>query len=53
MVMFALEEEMNMPLEGKEGPIGLVLCPSRELARQVQYFYLLYYSTFWLFFPVD
>jgi ATP-dependent RNA helicase DDX41 len=34
MVMFALEEEMNMPLEGKEGPIGLVLCPSRELARQ-------------------
>ena len=37
MVMFALEEEMNMPLEGKEGPIGLVLCPSRELARQVYY----------------
>eukprot|EP00428_Durinskia_dybowskii_P074380 CAMPEP_0170402068 /NCGR_PEP_ID=MMETSP0117_2-20130122/25360_1 /TAXON_ID=400756 /ORGANISM="Durinskia baltica, Strain CSIRO CS-38" /LENGTH=632 /DNA_ID=CAMNT_0010658911 /DNA_START=57 /DNA_END=1955 /DNA_ORIENTATION=- len=34
MVMFALEEEMNMPLEGKEGPIGLILCPSRELARQ-------------------
>jgi len=36
MVMFALEEEMNMPLEGKEGPIGLILCPSRELARQVR-----------------
>lgn len=34
MVMFALEEELNMPLEGKEGPIGLILCPSRELARQ-------------------
>ena len=34
MVLFALEEELNMPLEGKEGPIGLVLCPSRELARQ-------------------
>lgn len=34
MIMFALEEEMNMPLEGGEGPIGLVLCPSRELARQ-------------------
>jgi ATP-dependent RNA helicase DDX41 len=34
MVLFALEEEMNMPLEGREGPIGLVLCPSRELARQ-------------------
>lgn len=34
MVMFALEEELNMPLEGKEGPLGLILCPSRELARQ-------------------
>lgn len=42
MIMFALEEEMNMPLEGGEGPIGLILCPSRELARQtyevVEYF---------------
>jgi hypothetical protein len=34
MVMFALEEELNMPLDGKEGPLGLILCPSRELARQ-------------------
>ena len=34
MIMLALEEEMRMPLEGGEGPIGLVLCPSRELARQ-------------------
>lgn len=34
MIMFALEEEMNMPLESGEGPIGLILCPSRELARQ-------------------
>lgn len=34
MIMLSLEEELNMPLEGKEGPIGLVLCPSRELARQ-------------------
>ena len=34
MIMFALEEEVNMPLEGREGPIGLILCPSRELARQ-------------------
>ena len=25
---------MNLPLEGKEGPVGLILCPSRELARQ-------------------
>ena len=34
LIMFALEEEMNMPLEPGEGPIGLILCPSRELARQ-------------------
>mmetsp|Transcript_24080 Transcript_24080/g.23148 ORF Transcript_24080/g.23148 Transcript_24080/m.23148 type:complete len:640 (-) Transcript_24080:281-2200(-) len=34
MIMFALEEETNMPLEGGEGPLGLILCPSRELARQ-------------------
>ena len=30
----ALQEEVSMPLEGGEGPVGLVLCPSRELARQ-------------------
>lgn len=34
MIMFALEEEVNYPLRGKEGPIGLILSPSRELARQ-------------------
>jgi len=34
MIMYSLEEEMNMPLVAGEGPIGLVLCPSRELARQ-------------------
>ena len=34
MIMFSLEEEMNMPLVPGEGPIGLILCPSRELARQ-------------------
>ena len=34
LVMMALQEEASLPLEGGEGPIGLVLCPSRELARQ-------------------
>jgi len=42
MIMFALEEELSMPLEAGEGPIGLILAPSRELARQtfeiVQYY---------------
>ena len=32
--MAALEEELAMPIEPGEGPIGLVLCPSRELAKQ-------------------
>ena len=34
LIMFSLEEEINMPLVGGEGPIGIILCPSRELARQ-------------------
>ena len=34
MIMAALQEELRMPLERGEGPLGLVLCPSRELARQ-------------------
>lgn len=34
MIMFALEEEMNFAIGPGEGPIGLILSPSRELARQ-------------------
>lgn len=34
LVMASLEEEMKMPLVGGEGPVGVVLAPSRELARQ-------------------
>ena len=33
-VMMALEEERRMPLSRGEGPFGLIICPSRELARQ-------------------
>jgi ATP-dependent RNA helicase DDX41 len=33
-VMLALEEEKRMPLADAEGPVGLTICPSRELARQ-------------------
>jgi hypothetical protein len=32
--MLALEEEQKLPLTPGEGPCGLILCPSRELARQ-------------------
>jgi ATP-dependent RNA helicase DDX41 len=34
LVMAALEEEARMPLVAGEGPVGIVLAPSRELARQ-------------------
>jgi len=34
MVTIALEEEKRMPIGRGEGPFGLILCPSRELARQ-------------------
>lgn len=31
-----LQEEVRMPLVKGEGPVGMILCPSRELARQTQ-----------------
>jgi ATP-dependent RNA helicase DDX41 len=34
MVMAALEEEFRMPIMPGEGPVGIILAPSRELARQ-------------------
>ena len=34
LVMWSLQEELRMPLARGEGPIGIILAPSRELARQ-------------------
>ncbi|KAF9601883.1 hypothetical protein IFM89_023947 [Coptis chinensis] len=34
LIMVALQEEVSMPIMPGEGPFGLVICPSRELARQ-------------------
>jgi len=34
-VMRAMEMEMRMPLGRQEGPIGLIIAPSRELANQI------------------
>ncbi|KIY51152.1 P-loop containing nucleoside triphosphate hydrolase protein [Fistulina hepatica ATCC 64428] len=34
LIMFALEEEMKLPFVHGEGPVGTILCPSRELASQ-------------------
>jgi ATP-dependent RNA helicase DDX41 len=36
LLMLAFEEEMRMPIVPGEGPIGLIICPSRELARQTE-----------------
>ena len=33
-IMMALEEETKLPLGRGEGPVGVILCPSRELATQ-------------------
>lgn len=33
-VMAALESEAKLPFVRNEGPVGLIICPSRELARQ-------------------
>ncbi|EDV19755.1 uncharacterized protein TRIADDRAFT_51106 [Trichoplax adhaerens] len=34
LIMFALEQETGLPFVRNEGPYGLIMCPSRELARQ-------------------
>jgi len=35
IVMFSLEQELQMPFLSNEGPYGLIVCPSRELAKQI------------------
>ncbi|XP_074341756.1 DEAD-box ATP-dependent RNA helicase 35-like [Apium graveolens] len=35
MIMMAIQEEYVMPFVGREGPLGLVVCPSRELAKKI------------------
>jgi len=34
MIILALQEEIMVPIAAGEGPIALVICPSRELAKQ-------------------
>jgi ATP-dependent RNA helicase DDX41 len=34
LIMIALEEETKLPFIRGEGPVGIILCPSRELANQ-------------------
>lgn len=35
IIMFALEQEYKMPFTRGEGPYGLIIVPSRELAKQI------------------
>ena len=35
LIMFCLEQEARLPFTGGEGPYGLIVCPSRELAKQI------------------
>ncbi|CDW60042.1 DEAD and CAP GLY and Dynactin domain containing p rotein [Trichuris trichiura] len=35
LIMFCLEQEMGIPFSVNEGPYGLILVPSRELAKQI------------------
>lgn len=34
LLMFCLEQETRLPFIKNEGPYGLIICPSRELAKQ-------------------
>lgn len=34
LIMFSLEQEIRLPFGSNEGPYGLIICPSRELAKQ-------------------
>jgi len=43
IVMFCMEQEKRLPFINNEGPYGLIICPSRELARQT-YDIILSYS---------
>lgn len=34
LLMFCMEQEVSLPFTENEGPYGLILCPSRDLAEQ-------------------
>merc|ERR1719384_1967723 len=35
IIMFCLEQEKRLPFSSGEGPYGLIVVPSRELAKQI------------------
>ena len=38
IIIGAIEEELRLPFSTNEGPVGLIIAPSRELASQIYYF---------------
>ncbi|PKI85689.1 RNA helicase [Malassezia vespertilionis] len=34
LILFAAEAERRLPFKHEDGPLGIIICPSRELARQ-------------------
>lgn len=34
LIMFCLEQQVSLPFSSNEGPFGLIVCPSRDLAEQ-------------------
>ena len=44
LIMLALQAELALPLVKGEGPVGIIVCPSRELARQT-YEVVLHFTT--------
>ena len=37
IIMFCLEQEKRLPFSSGEGPYGLIVVPSRELAKQARW----------------
>lgn len=44
LIMFCMEQERKLPFQNNEGPYGLIICPSRELATQT-YEVIKYYTS--------
>lgn len=47
LLMFCLEQEVKLPFIRNEGPYGLIICPSRELAKQT--FDIIAHYSGWLY----
>lgn len=56
LLMFCLEQEVGLRFSQGEGPYGLIIVPSRELAKQIHGLICLvavYEVIFWIYFRCD